>query len=378
MSADISPAELTGISGVTAQNKVYDGTTTAMLKVDAAVFAGQVAGDKLVVSGASGLFGDKNAGLAKTVQISGLALGGADAANYRFTGVGTATTTADITRAPITVAGGITADNKVYDGMVSAQVNLIGGTLTRKEPQVMSSRLPGAAFSPTRTWGSARPSFCPSFVFPVRMPATTPWPIAAPTTRADITRATLSAVTAISAANKVYDGTTDATLDLSKAVLTGQVAGDNVQVTAAASSFDDKNAGVAKNVAISGITLAGSDLANYTLGDLGTARTQADITPRPLTNVAGITATSKVYDGSTDAPLVLGAATFDGKLAADQLSIVGATGAFADRHVGAGKKVAITGLTLSGLDARNYAFSQQTEAHSPTSRCAQCRPGPAR
>ena len=358
LSADISPAVLTGVSGVIAENKVYDGTTAAALKVDGAVFAGQVAGDKLVVSGASGVFGDKNAGLAKTVQITGIGLGGADAANYRFTGAATASTTADISKAPITVAGGITADDKVYDGTVTAQVNLVGATLAGKL-RGDDLALAGASGSfsdknvgagKTVSLSELRFSGVDAINYKL---ADGP----APTTQADITKATLSAVTAISAANKVYDGTTDATLDLSKAVLTGQVAGDNIQVTSATGRFDDKNAGMAKNVAISGIALAGSDLANYTFGELGAARTVADITPKPLSSVAGITAANKVYDGTTDASLVVGAATFDGKLAADQLSIVGATGAFSDRNVGTGKPVAITGLALSGRDAGNYTFS---------------------
>jgi filamentous hemagglutinin family protein len=358
LSADISPATLTAISGVTAENKVYDGTAAAALKVDTAVFAGQVAGDKLLVAGARGVFGDKNAGLGKMVQISGMTLSGTDAINYRYMGTSTATTTADIAKAPITVSGGITADNKVYDGTVTAQVNLIGGTLAGKLPGD-DLTLAGAlgAFSDKnagsgKTVSLSELRFTGADAINYKL-ADGP----APTTQADITKATLSGVTAIAAANKVYDGTIDASLDLSKAVLTGQVAGDNIQVTSATGRFDDKNAGTAKNVAISGIALAGSDLANYTFGDLGTSRTQANITPKPLTSVAGITAVNKVYDGTTDATLATGAATFDGKLVADQLAIVGATGAFADRHVGTGKKVTIIGLTLSGLDARNYTFS---------------------
>ena len=48
--------------------------------------------------------------------------------------------------------------------------------------------------------------------------------VAAPTTTADITAATLT-VTGITASNKVYDGTTDATLDTSAASRSGLVDG---------------------------------------------------------------------------------------------------------------------------------------------------------
>ena len=126
--------------------------------------------------------------------------------------------------------------------------------------------------------------------------------------------------------------------------------------------FDDKNTGIGKNVSITEIVLAGLDLGNYALADFGSARTRADITPKSLTKVSGISAANKVYDGLTGATLLVAGATFDGKLAADELSIGGATGEFADRHVGTGKPVTVTGLTLNGRDAGNYAFSGEAGA----------------
>ncbi|MEB5967453.1 YDG domain-containing protein, partial [Comamonas testosteroni] len=69
---------------------------------------GMVAGDSLTVANASGSFSDKNAATGKTVTVSGISLGGADAGNYTLAS-STATTTADISRATIASVGGITA-----------------------------------------------------------------------------------------------------------------------------------------------------------------------------------------------------------------------------------------------------------------------------
>ncbi len=69
------------VSGITAADKTYDGTTAAAVNTDDAVLTGKVKGDSLTVS-AAGSFRDANAGEGKTVSISGLTLGGSDAGNY--------------------------------------------------------------------------------------------------------------------------------------------------------------------------------------------------------------------------------------------------------------------------------------------------------
>ena len=65
-----------------------------------------------MVSG-SGTFDTKNAGVAKVVTSSDLALSGADAANYALSAA-TATTTADITKANATIT--VTAYHVTFDG----------------------------------------------------------------------------------------------------------------------------------------------------------------------------------------------------------------------------------------------------------------------
>src|SRR5439155_21944927 len=114
-------------------------------------------------------------------------------------------------------------------------------------------------------------------------------------TTADITARALT----VSAAgiNKVYDGTTDASVTLSD----NRVPGDVLTDASTAASFADKNVGTAKAVSVTGISISGPDAANYTFNT--TASTSADITARALTvSAAGI---SKVYDVTTDATATL-------------------------------------------------------------------------
>ena len=85
--ADITGKALT-VSGITANNKVYDRTTTAVINTGSDTLVGVIGGDTVSVdnSGAAGAFADKNVGVNKVVNISRLGLLGADAANYTLSG----------------------------------------------------------------------------------------------------------------------------------------------------------------------------------------------------------------------------------------------------------------------------------------------------
>ena len=104
------------ISGITASNKTYDGTTAATLNYSGINWAacGKVESDDLSVT-ATGAFSDAGIGTGKTVTISDLALSGAKAGNYELAESGQQTsTTANITAKSITITAD--SDSKVYDG----------------------------------------------------------------------------------------------------------------------------------------------------------------------------------------------------------------------------------------------------------------------
>ena len=92
---DIAKAKINQVKGITANNRVYDGTTNASLNTDLAQFEGLLTGDELTVASATGKFNDKNVGVGKPVSIQDIRLTGADARNYQLVD-NTAMTTADI------------------------------------------------------------------------------------------------------------------------------------------------------------------------------------------------------------------------------------------------------------------------------------------
>ena len=74
--ANITPATLSAVTGIVAVDKVYDGSTLVTLDTTAAQLQGLVAGDAVLLAGATGRFSDKNVGQGKTVNITRLALAG--------------------------------------------------------------------------------------------------------------------------------------------------------------------------------------------------------------------------------------------------------------------------------------------------------------
>ncbi len=113
----ITPKQLAG--SITADNKIYDGNRDSTIHFQP--LTGLEGTDAVTLSGpSSGLFDTKNAGIGKTVTVTGLTLSGDDSGNYMLTSTG-ATAQADISKLDIT--GSFTAANKVYDGTTSATVS---------------------------------------------------------------------------------------------------------------------------------------------------------------------------------------------------------------------------------------------------------------
>ncbi|MCA0176127.1 MAG: YDG domain-containing protein [Proteobacteria bacterium] len=360
----ITPKAISAITGITAASKVYDGSTVATLTTSGAGFTGMVGGDALTVATGSGAFADKNVGTGKTVAITGLSLGGTDAGNYTLTDA-TATTTADITPKAISAITGITAASKVYDGSTVATLTTSGAGFTGMVGgDALNVASSSGAFADKnaelgKTVSISGLSLGGADASNYTLTSATA------TSTADITPKAISAITGITAADKVYDGGTAATLTTSGAGFTGMVGGDALTVASGTGAFADKHVGNGKTVAISGLSLGGADAGNYLLADT-TANASAAITPKAITAITGITAADRVYDGSSAAQLDTTAAGFTGLVGDDALSVASGTGAFADKHVGNGKTVAISDLSLGGADAGNYLLADTTASTSAT------------
>ena len=170
----------------------------------------------------------------------------------------------------------------------------------------------------------------------------------------DITKRAIS-VSGIAAADRVYDGTTEATVDVSGAVFTNIVDGDDLSVSASG-QFTDRNAGQGKTVLLDS-SYDGADLANYEITDQ--ASTTASIDKRAI-SVSGITAADRVYDGTTEATLDVSGAVFNNVVAGDDLS-VSASGQFTDRNAGE-DKIVLLDSNYDGADLANYEITDQNAA----------------
>ena len=134
--------------------------------------------------------------------------------------------------------------------------------------------------------------------------------------------------------------------------LVDPVAGDDVSLSGGTAAFDNKNVGTDKTVTLTGAVLAGGDAGNYHL--TGVATTTADIAAIAVTG--DFTADDKVYDGNTDATILTRNLT--GAVSGDDVSLVGGTASFDNKHVGLGKTVVLSGASLTGADAGNYTLTR--------------------
>ncbi|KHA75664.1 hypothetical protein NC77_28200 [Janthinobacterium lividum] len=249
-------------------NKTYDGTTGAQVHFG----DDRIQGDALSVSG-SAAFGNRNAGAGKAVNVSNVALSGGDAGNYVLSS-NAGSTTADIAARALNLSGVV--GSKVYDGTTGAQLSLAddriaGDSLTASAVASFADKNVGAAKA-VQLSGAALTGADAGNYFIVL-----PTGLLASITPASLTLASLSA------AGKVYDGTTSAAVSASANGVLGQ---DVVSVVGGSGSFADKNAGTGKLVTASGFRLAGADAGNYTLETTG-GTAQASIAQKQLSTWVG-------------------------------------------------------------------------------------------
>ena len=333
------------LAGLEVADKDYDGNRNAAVG-RAGTPVNAVAGDDVAVSAASAtaLFDDRNAGAGKTVTVSGLALTGAQAANYT---IASQAAKAAIRARQLSLAGLNVAD-KVYDGGVLATVadpgrldGLVAGDKVGFDPATLSARFAD------KNAGTAKRVQVDGYALTGDDAGN--YLLAGQSATASI-RPLQITLAGLAVDDKVYDGSQAAVI-ASPGAPVDAIAGDQVAVSLAGASalFDSRNAGTGKNVAVSGIALAGADAANYIMA--GSAVATASIRPRPL----GIQARAmdKTYDGNASASVVLA----DDRLAGDDLASRYGKAQFADGNAGAGKPVTVTGLALAGADAANYTVA---------------------
>ena len=284
------------------------------------------------------------------------------------TSFGTATLTLTISQANLSISG-ITANNKTYDSTTTATLNAGAATLNgvvHGDSIILNTTGVIGTFADPNV-GTAKAVTISGLTFAGDAAAN--YTLTQPTAIANILPATL-AVSGIIASNKVYDGTTFATLSVDAATLNGVINGDSVALNTngATGTFADANVGTNKTVTISGLIIGGTQSVDYTLIP---PTTIANILPATLT-VSGIIASNKFYDGNNIAALNVTGATLNGMVHSDSITLNtnDAVGTFADANVGNDMTVTISGLIFSGSAATNYILPPPTTTANilPTTR----------
>ncbi len=278
--ADITPKEIT-LTGITAASKTYDGTTAATVSTDNAVFNGKLLGDDLTAS-STGSFSDKTAATGKTVSLVNT-LAGADRANYTVTGQ--ASTTADIDKKTIRLTG-ITAADKTYDGNTTATVSTANA--------VFNDQIQGDNLNVTSTgsFSDKNAGTGKTVALINTMGGTdlgnytiTDQPIAT----ADIRKKDV-VLSSITAANKFYDGTTEASITSGE--ITSGI-GNETLLISGKGNFSDPAPGHDKTVTLTDVkalakTNGTGDWNNYNLNTTGGISTKATITGKSSTPIPPI------------------------------------------------------------------------------------------
>lgn len=334
-SADITKKTIT-ISGITIDEKVYDATTDASINLVNA--SGWIVGDKFVVS-ATGAFEDKHVGENKTVTLTS-SYSGADVGNYTI--VDQASATGSITPKEITISGIAVAD-KTYDGGFDASItpNSASGWIENDAITVVSTGVFTNKNVGTRTvnltniYGGADLA---NYII-----------IDQETTSAKITAAPLT-VSGITAADKIYDGGVEATVDASNVSFDGLIDGDTLTISATG-AFADQDVGTDKIVTLFS-EYGGADVLNYAITDQSSAT--ASITKKALTITAKDDAMFVGQTESTDyAGLVYEG--FVGDDTADTNGVLGGT--LLITRDSASTNAGEYNLTPSGITAANYEIS---------------------
>lgn len=166
----------------------------------------------------------------------------------------------------------------------------------------------------------------------------------------------------VSVGDKQYDGSADAAADFSEAALSGIIGSDEVALAGTTRAvFPNKDAGIGKPVTLSGASLTGPDAEYYILSlNLDASAT---ITPKPL--VPGeISIADKEYDGTPTARIER-ISIAGGIVNGDSVSVdvSQATAVFTGGSAaGTDLAVAVSNITLTGMDERNYSMVSSSSA----------------
>jgi hypothetical protein len=257
ITADITPKALT-ITGLTGNNKPYDGNSSAMVS-GTATLIGVVGADDVTLTGTPVFtFASANAGTGIAITTTGYTLTGADAGNYTLA---QPSLSANITTQELAITG-LTGNNKPYDGNSSAMVS---GTAALSG--VAAGDNVSLTGTPVYTFGSADVGTAVAITttgYTLTGATAGNYTLTQPSLSANITTKELT-ITGLTGDDKPYDGTTNATAT-GTAALIGVVGTDEVTLSGTpVYTFSSADVGTAVAITTTGYTLTGAKARNYTL-----------------------------------------------------------------------------------------------------------------
>ncbi|MFD2602111.1 YDG domain-containing protein, partial [Flavobacterium suzhouense] len=333
LTGNILPKALT-ITNAAAQNKVYDGNTTAVIT---GTLSGIVGTESVTFNG-TGAFASENVanGIAVT---SSSTLTGTNAANYTLTQpIGL---TANITVKQLSVTA--TALDKIYDQTANATVNnaqLVASGIIAGDDVTLTATTALGTFANNAVGNNKNVTAN----FTLQGTDAANYTVASQTFQASITPLTLTAdISAATVAPKTYDATTNGAV-INGAVLNGVIAGDNVNVTGVYAS-----ANVGAGIPLT-LSLSGTSAANYILTQ-PTPGLSGEIIKKTLTATADNKAKAQ---GATNPALTITYSGFaGGQTAATASGFVSPT---LTTNAIAGSPVGAYAIDINGGSADNYSF----------------------
>lgn len=316
---------------VTVNNKTYDGNAAAA--IGSRTFSSNLTvTENVSLAGGSAAFSNKNVGVGKAVNATGLSLTGIDASKYVLSST-TASAAANITARAITVSA--IAESRQYDGSISSSA----------APAVTSGSLAaGDSGSFTQSFDSknvgANKTLAPSGSvndgnsggnYSVSLSSVSTGAITAKLLTGSIT-----------VNDKEYDGNASAVITACS--VTGIIGSDDVSCTGGAGTFDNRNVGTGKTVIATGTILSGNDSGNYSVNAVTGS---ANISAKPILVVA--MSDSKHYDGTISSSCV---PTIMSNLVGGDTS--GFSQVFNDPNPGSNKVLTPIGSVNDGNSGLNY------------------------
>ncbi|TWU48137.1 beta strand repeat-containing protein [Rubripirellula reticaptiva] len=356
--ADITPLSI-NVTGLTGENKVYDGTTLAALS-GTATTAPIVGDDLQVVGSAIASFADKNVGTSKSIVVSGLSLAGDDANNYNI--IQPSGLAADITPAPLTIIANNDAKfvtkmdlagyaGASYRGFVAGEdISNLTGSLSVLRSGIGSDESAGIYADALAASGWSSSNYDITYV----TGDYTIVPADQLLVRFDNSSSTYGDLLGLQLLSAQYMDTSETvhTLTPTSAVNGHYAFDDGVGGTAAFDVVLDGSSLSTSNYTNAGAFALGMENLDVTSGNFSNS---VSIVGNHTVNRAAINVSasgvSKTYEGNT--AMVNLSLDQTGDVNGDVLTLNG-QGSYADRHAGTGLAYTVGNLELGGTDANNY------------------------